>query len=242
MRDLQRLLEVARKLNGVGDLRSNADAVQALAREIAKLARALADAERALPAAARRGVPAIAVPQTRPVTAAGGTEAGAPEDQVPQGGASETGASETGVAGTGTVGARAVDDLGEARAASHEAAVPAAGAAGATPGAADDRAADDRAADTAELAGAEPAGPGQSIAPGADRGGTGALLKRAADMLKKMRETVRKAEAMENLIDPEAAKERRGAIRELDGYVAELNALALDFAEPLRGQGVDVTA
>lgn len=225
-RDLQRLLEVARKLNGVGDLRSNADALQALGREIAKLARALADAERALPASARRGMPAIAVPQAPPAAA------GAPESDAP---VSDTAASDTAVPGETKPGEAAVEP-GE-RPASAGVENP------------------ERAGDPGRLVEAavplgvdsdqdEAARTGASSPETADAGrsGTRTLLKYAADMLKKMRETVRKAALAENLLDPEAAKQRFRAVREFDGFIAELNALALDFAEPVRGQGVDLSA
>lgn len=172
-RDLQRLLEVARKLAGAGgDLRSSADALQDLARQIAKVARALAEAERALPASQRRGAPAAAVP------AAPG---------------------------------------------------PAAAAAEAEPR-------------------AEPEAPAPGVAEeedapaGSARSGTAGLLKSAAGVLKKMLETVRAAEAMERLLDPEAAKARAEAGREVEGYMNELAALALGLEEPPHGGGLDVRA
>ncbi|MEQ8815447.1 MAG: hypothetical protein RIM96_01545 [Thalassobaculum sp.] len=210
-RDLQRLLEVARKLNGVGDLRSNADALQSLAREIAKVARALADAERALPAAARRGVPAVAVP---PAPAAAAATPSAADTDAGGGRPGETEA-EAAEGRSDLATDEKTSSAGDATAAS---------------------------GDTAPSdAGLEQGAAPREESGDAGRGGTRALLKYAAEILKKMRDTVSQAERMEALIDPEAARERHKAVRELDGYIAELGALALDFADPARGQGIDLS-
>ncbi len=93
--ELSRLIAVARKLNGAGDLRSSADALQDIARQIAKIARALADAERALPPAERRGLAAMSIPATpRAEPAAAAAEGDGPESR----------------SGTATPGAEAAPD------------------------------------------------------------------------------------------------------------------------------------
>jgi ribonuclease E len=198
--ELTRLIAVARKLNGAGDLRSSADALQDLARQIAKIARALADAERALPPAERRGLAAAAIPTTpRAEPAAAAAEGDAPE----------------GRSGAATPGAEAAPD--------------------------------DIAVSTSTDVDDPPAGPMERLEERreqrrAGREGTRQLLLAAADLLDEIRKTVRKAELFENLLDPEAARERGKAGKEIEGYALELRGLAGGFADPARGLGFDLTA
>lgn len=226
--ELNRLLQVARKLNGAGDLRSSADALQDLARQIAKLARALADAERALAPADRRGVPNIALPAARAQPAAAAEDAG-PEDAAPDAGAPED--------ATPSVSAAAAPGADRAEAETARAGPPSG----------------DPEDDAAPPVGAPV--PADEIAEAArerqdnrredaraGRDGTRQLLLRAADELDRIRKTVRKAELFEIALDPEAAKERGKAGREIEGYAIELRGLAGGLADPARGLGLDVTA
>lgn len=221
--ELTRLMAIAREMNRAGgDLRSSADALQDLARQIAKVARALADAERALPAAQRRGVPHVAVPR-----AAAAAPAAAEDKPAEAAGAEAAGA--------------------EARAKQAEAAAePAADPAGAVP-ATPEAAADPAAANPAASDRDDPLDPEQRAEERRERArsgreGTRQLLLTAADLLDAIRKTVRKAELFENLLDPEAAKERGKAGAEIEGLAIELRGLAGRFADPTQGLGVDVTA
>lgn len=215
--ELTRLMEIARKLNGAGgDLRSSADALQDLARQIAKVARALADAERALPAAQRRGVPHVAVPRA----AAAPAETPAAEEKP--------------VDGTQP----------EAQAKQAEAA---AGAPAAEPTDAEPTSAELTSAEPTPTDADDPLDPAKRAeqrreAARAGRTGTSELLKLAAGLLDDIRKTVRKAELFENLLDPEAAKERGKAGAEIEGLANQLRNLAAGFADPAQGLGVDVTA
>ena len=68
------------------------------------------------------------------------------------------------------------------------------------------------------------------------------MLLQAAGLLDDIRKTVRKAELFENLLDPEAARERGKAGKEIEGYALELRGLPGGFPDPARGLGLDLTA
>ena len=53
---------------------------------------------------------------------------------------------------------------------------------------------------------------------------------------------MKKSELFENLLDPEAARERGKAGREIEGYANDLRGLAGGLADPARGLCLDLTA
>lgn len=192
--ELQRLITVARKLNGKGELRSNADAMQKLAQQIAKVARALADAERALPPSQRRGV-SIAGFAAAPPAAAASDDAD-DDNTGPAGGSSVAGPD------------------------------PIPQPAGSTP--------TDRTTGTDRGRGIAAAAE-RTDASGSDHSGTVTLLRDAAGLLDKIRETVEAAERLERLIDPEAAGKRGAAKREVAAFAVELRGLAGALDNPQAG-------
>jgi hypothetical protein len=214
---LQRLIEVARKLNGMGEQRSNAVALRALAGEIAKVARALADAERALPPEARRGVPVPPVPQAQ-------TTAAAPDEPTAGDAASD------GKAAAAEAGRQADADATPA-------AVTTAGDAADVDQSIGGLAFLDNDDPVAHSASEPPAERRQGARSGRD--GTRQLLLIAADMLDAMRRTVRKAELFAFSLDPEESKGHGKAGREIEGFAIELRGLAGRLAEP--AGGLDLT-
>lgn len=226
-RDLQRLLEIARKLKGVGDLRRGADAMQDLARQIAKVARALAEAERSLPPDKRQGVPSVAVPSAAPAGPAqeeSDGEAEAAPDATAEGGASEKAAPDA----AAETEAAPVDRGPRATEA----------AAGRDP--AEAPAGDDPATDGPDAEATPGDTDREPARNGSSHEGTARLLKEAAGLLERMRDAVLDALRLELVIDPEAAKERAKGAREIQGFANELRNLGGTLSDP--AAGLDLTA
>jgi len=187
--DLERLIEIARRMNGVGDPRQNADAMAEIARDIAKVARKLAEAERALPPEKRKGVPAV------PATA--GTSGAAARTAAPEAGQGETPSETPSDAPAVERSSPTNPDTG--RTSGAEDTDPSVGLKtpfGRSP------------ADYREAAGRDDGSDAASV--GSDgREGTRALLLKAAGTVEKIVETIEKAEAFERLLNPEAAEDRQ---------------------------------
>lgn len=257
--ELRRLIAFAQELGKAGDPRAKADALQDLARQIAKVARKLAEAERALPASDRRGVPAFAgVP-----SAASGTSAAASDDKT--GTTLEESVPVTETTSTeATPNARAKGAEGIEATSGDETQPPVDSAFidhddGPNPDA--PRVADALSIATglrAELA-AHEATPtdaarnegerdvAQARTSAADRRlGTRRLLEEAAGILRGIRDAVKEAEILERFLDPEAAEKRAKEGREILRLENETRGLLAGFPEPMpvgvEGTGLDLSA